>query len=57
MFIVVFSGMKREQCVCMCVQWDEVRESSVVIVVFSGMKREQCVCMCVQWDKVRAVCL
>ena len=32
MFIVVFSGMKREQCVCMCV------ESSVFIVVFSGMK-------------------
>ena len=57
MFIVVFSGMKREQCVCRCVQWDEVRESSVFIVVFSGMKREQCVCMCVQWDKVRAVCL
>ena len=25
MFVGVFSGMKREQCVCMCVQWDEVR--------------------------------
>ena len=25
MVIVVFSGMKREQCVCMCVQWDKVR--------------------------------
>ena len=25
MFVGVFSGMKREQCVCRCVQWDEER--------------------------------